>query len=195
VGESLVSDPLSSLGVLLDEVRGSLDDLSGSLSSLLGDTSGVGPDGLVGSRVDGLEGLSIEDLVPLFELLVEFLGVLGLEVIEVLLDVNTEDVFSVLSGVELADLLVLGLLLSSLVDLGLVNFDVHTWESSVLVGDEESTVAGSLHSTEDTVSSGGSVETDIKEGLEGSSFITMIVSGPVLSINLVVSWEHFIHVL
>ena len=176
-------------------MRSGLDNLSDGLSSLLGNACGAGSDLLVSGSVESFKGLATEGLVPLFELLVESLGVLRLELVEVFLDVDTEDVFSVLLGIEVLDELILGLLLSSLVDLSLLSLDVHTWESSVRVRDVESPVAGSLHGTEDTVTSGGGAETDIEESLEGSSFVSVVGRGVHASVNLLVTWEHLVHAL
>lgn len=58
--------------------------------------SNSGMDGLV----EGLEALSTESAFPLGELLLEFLGVVLLQVVVVSLDVTTEDVGLVFLGIE-----------------------------------------------------------------------------------------------
>lgn len=43
---------------------------------------------------------------------------------------------------------------------------VESWESLLVVGDEDTTIRGTLHGTEDSVTGRGSSETDIEVGLE-----------------------------
>lgn len=166
----------SGLSILFLGVLGLVDSVSGlggSVSgldalSLLSSASGGLADGGVDSGVVFLEGFAVEGNSPSTELLSELIGLLFLELVVVFLDVPSEDVSSVLSGVERE----LGFLdLSSLSafvgdDLGLL--DVGTGESLGVMGDVETTVTGTLHGSEDTVTGGGADETDIKEGLERS---------------------------
>ena len=168
VGELDVADPRVLLGVGHDVVTEVVDGLTHGLGSCAGLPGGGGADSGVDLLVKSLELLSAEGLFPLGELLIETLGVVGLEVIIIDLDVATEDVSGVLLGVEGG----LGLLgLDGLSALGgdeLGFGDVEAGESLLLVGDVEATVGGTLHGTEDTVTGGGADETDIKVGLEGA---------------------------
>jgi hypothetical protein len=168
VGELDVTDPRVLLGVGHDVVTEVVDGLADGLGNLAGLTGGGGADSGVDLLVKSLELLSAEGLLPLGELLVESLGVVGLEVIIVGLDVATEDVRGVLLGVERG----LGLLsLDGLSALGgdkLGLGDVEAGESLLLVGDVKATVGGTLHGTEDTVAGGGADETNIEVGLEGA---------------------------
>jgi hypothetical protein len=151
------SDVISGLGFLDLAVRG---------LACLGSASGLGTDGCVDLLVEILEGRFSEGLFPSGELLGELLGVLSLEGLVVSLNVSSEDVFSVFLGVKgllgLFDLSGLTSLVGNELSLG----DVGSGESLVLVGDVETTIDGSLHGTEDSVSSGGSDETNIEESLE-----------------------------
>jgi len=189
VGELDVADPSLSLGVGVDLETSVLDVVADGLGGLEGLASGGSADGGVDLLVHGLELLSIEGLLPLGELLVETLGVVGLKVIVVLLDVSTEDVRGVLLGVE-GGLGLFGLDgLSALVGDKLGFGDVEAGESLLLVGDVKATVGGTLHGTEDTVTGGGADETDIEEGLEGALVLVdlTVVHGVDGAVNLVVS--------
>lgn len=105
-------------------------------------------------------GLSVEllnvtslntSLLVLVELGGETLLIVVGKTLHVLSDVATEDVVAESLSVEL---------------LGL---DVETGEAALGVGDEDTTVGGTLHGTEDTGTSGGTGKTDIKESLEGAA--------------------------
>lgn len=69
-----------------------------------------------------------------------------------------------------------------------------TGESLVFMGDVESTITSSFKGSEDTVTGGGSDETNIEESLEWASlgvfFVTRAVVG---SINFIGSLEHVVH--
>lgn len=122
------------------------------------------------------------------------MGVVLLECLVVGFNVTTEDVGSVFLGVEgLFGLFYFGCF-TSFVGNNFGLSDVETWESLVFVGDVESTVTSSFHGSENTVSSGGSDETNIKESLEWASIALEFVSAVVGSINLVISLEHSVHV-
>merc|ERR1712046_506110 len=87
-------------------------------------------------------------------------------------------------------------LLSSLIGLDLSLLDTESWEYLLLVRDIKSSVTGSLHGTEDTVSSGGADETNIKVSLEWTlvtirNFSNLIVA----SIDLIVTLEHSVQSL
>jgi hypothetical protein len=123
---------------------------------------------LEGVLTDGGVGLSVELLeVTGIDLLLDVLGELGLvalliligEGLHVLSDVATEDVVAEGVGIEL---------------LGL---DVVTGETALGVGDEDTTIGGTLHGGEDTVTGGGADETNIKEGLEGAALAVIGLDG------------------
>ena len=113
---------------------------------------GVGADGLVGLEVLVLNVTSVNLLLDVLGELgaVALLIIIG-KVLHVLSDVTTGDVLAEGLGVEL---------------LGL---DVETGETVLGVGDEDTTVGGTLHGTEDTGTSGGTDKTNVKEGLEGTA--------------------------
>lgn len=189
-GEGHPFTSVSSLGVLgVEDLVASLGlGSSGLGAGLLGvGTSGALSDGGMDGGVVLLEGLSSESLGPLGELLAESLGVSFLKLVVVGFNVLSEDVLSVLSGIERRlGLLDLGGLTTFVGDnLGLA--DVSSGESLGLVGDVETTVTGTLHGSENTVTGGGADETDIEESLEGSG--TFSVGRDVVEItsDLVVS--------
>ncbi|KAJ5181861.1 hypothetical protein N7449_012008 [Penicillium cf. viridicatum] len=129
-------------------------------TSILIGLEGILTDGLVGIGVDLLEVTSVN-------LVLNVLGELGLvalliligEVLHVLGDVGTVDVVLEGLGVEL---------------LGL---DVVTGETAVGVGDEDTTVGGTLHGSEDTVTGGSTDKTNIEEGLEGAALAIIGLDG------------------
>jgi len=189
VGETDVTDPSLLLRVGHDVEAGVLNDVADGLGCLDSLAGGGSADSGMDFLVHGLELFSLECLLPVGELLVETLGVVGLKVIVVLLDVSTEDVAGVLLGVE-GGLGLFGLDgLSALVGHELGLGDMETGESLLLVGDVKATVGGTLHGTEDTVTGGGADETDIKEGLERALILVdlTIVHGVDGAINLGVS--------
>ena len=187
----MLSKPGSLLeGVLLDELASGLNNSSGDLALLLGWTVWVGSDSLVGGSIDFLEALSLKGLDPSRELLLLGSLILLSELVEVFLDVDSKDVLSVLLDGEdnLVLLLLLGSL-SSLIGLDLSLLDSVSWESSGRVRDVKTSVTGSLHGSEDTVSSGGTDETNIKEGLEWTLSIVALSNVVVGSVDLAVSSE------
>lgn len=113
---------------------------------------GVLPDGSVGLGVEVLEAVGLNIVVDvLLELgLVALLIVIG-KGLHVLSDVAAEDVLAEDFSVEL---------------LGL---DVEAGESVLGVGDEDTTVGGTLQDTEDTGTGGGAGKTNVEEGLEGTA--------------------------
>lgn len=176
VVELVVSLPLLALGVLLDEDALSLSDLladGGLLLSLcsLGGLSDLGVDLLV----EGLEGSNLslgQGGVPVVELFLEPVLVLLLEEVEVCLDVGTEDVVSVLLGVvSAASLALLNDGLAFLAGRLLLLLDVVAGESLGVVGHVDATVNCTLEGAEDSVTGGGSDETNIEEGAEGTSVL------------------------
>jgi len=123
---------------------------------------------LEGILTDGLVGLEVELLeVTSIDLLLDVLGELGLvalliligEGLHVLRDVATDDVAAQSLGIQL---------------LGL---NVVTGEAALGVGNEDTTVGGTLHGGEDTVTGGGTDETDIKEGFEGAALALLGLDG------------------
>lgn len=113
---------------------------------------GVGTDGLVGLEVLVFNVTSVDLLLDVLGELgaVALLIIIG-KVLHVLSDVTTGDVLAEGLGVEL---------------LGL---DVVSGETVLGVGDEDTTVGGTLHGTEDTGTGGGTDKTNVKEGLEGTA--------------------------
>lgn len=187
--ESLVSDPLSSLGILLDKSWGFLESLSGWLGVTLGLNSvWVGNDGSVNLFVKILAGLDLgggEGLGPVGELSLEFLGIVLLEGLHVFSNVGTEDSCSVCLGIEFSgNSLFTGRFTSLVFDLSDSSSGV-TWESLSLMWYVKSTIACSLKNTEDSGTSGGSLETNIEKSLEWSLvIITVIINVKVFSVDI-----------
>lgn len=129
----------------------------------------------MGLGVEVLKTLSLNVVVDvLLELTTETLLIVIGEGLHVLSDVTTEDVVSEGVGVEL---------------LGL---HVVTGESLLGVGDEDTTVRGTLHGTKDTGTGGGSLQTNIKEDLEGAALTIVGLGGLgelVLTIGLLNTGE------
>jgi len=175
------------LGVLgfVDSVTGLAGRGSGLGSLLLGTRASGGlADGGVDSGVVVLEGFAVEGLGPSGELLSELVGLVFLEHVVVLFDVDSEDVLSVLGSIERG----LGLLniggLSTFVGDDLSLGDVSSGESLGLVRDVQTTVTGTLEGTEDTVSGGGADETDIEESLERSGRVLNGLNVVDITVNL-----------
>lgn len=173
VGESVLSEPLLVLGVLLDELTGSLLDLLSDGCLLLSlDSVGVLSDLSVNLLVESLAvgGLCLgEACLPLGELLLEEILVLLLEEVHVGLHVVAEDVVSVLLGIVGAvGLALLDDLLASLSGGGLLLLEVVAGESLGVVGHVDAAVNCTLEGTEDSVTGGGSHETHVEESAEGS---------------------------
>lgn len=145
------------------------------LTSILVLLEGVLTDGLVGLSVELLNVTSLNtSLLVLVELGAEALLIVVGKTLHVLSDVATEDVVAESLSVEL---------------LGL---DVETGEAALGVGNEDTTVGGTLHGTEDTGTSGGTGKTDIKESLEGAAGALVGLSGlgeGVLTIGLLDTGE------
>jgi len=184
-----VSSGLSGLVLGSFSLENGVSGLGGSslgLSSLFLGTSASGglADGGMDSGVVILEGLAVEGLGPSGELLSENVGFVLLEHVVVLLNVSSEDVLSVLGGIERG----LGLLniggLSTFVGDDLSLGDVSSGESLGLVGDVETTVTGTLHGSEDTVTGGGADETDIEESLERSGRVLNGLNVVDVTVNL-----------
>lgn len=142
---------------------------------------GILTDGSVGLGVEFFQTVSLEVVVDvLVELrLVALLIVIG-QGLHVLSDVSTKDVLAKGVGIELFAFLVV------------------SRETLGVVGDVETAVRGSLQGTKDTGTGGGSVESNIKVGLERSASLTILTLSSlgdlVLSISLLNSGEVFIEV-
>jgi len=191
----LLAEPLAVLGVGLDKTGGLGDNLTDWLGGLLGGTGWGSTDGGVALGPDVLHVLGLSGfkaLSPLRELSLEGGSVVLLEHFVVLLDVSTHNVFLMDLGVEFGLLGGVGILdlLTTLVGNFLSLGDLETWETLLVVGDLETTIGGTLHGTENTVTSGGAGKTDIKESLHGSYTILPVVKDVVeLAIGLVLTLE------
>jgi hypothetical protein len=127
-----------------------------SLLLLLGE-GGISTDGLVGVLVDLLELVSSDALLLVAaELTVISLRILLKKLLHVVSDVTTEDVLAKNLSVEL-------LLLIAPAN-----------EATLAVRDVETTIKSTLHSSEHTAASGGTVETDIEKGLEGTTLVELL---------------------
>ena len=197
----MFSEPLATLGVLLDEGGLGGDNLTGGFgSSLLGvfglsTDSGVALGVKLGHVLDLSGG---QALLPLGELSVEDVGITLLEEIVVGLNVSTHNVILVDGGVVLGFFASVSLLdlLSTLVGDSFCFENLEAGESLLGVGDVETTVAGTLHGTEDTVTGGGADETDVEVSLEGASVLLDVVpDGEHLSVNLDLTFVKLGHVL
>lgn len=139
-------------------------------TGLLIGLEGVLTDGLVGLEVGVFKVASIDLVVDVLDELraVALLIVIG-EGLHVLSDVATEDVAAESLGVEL------------------LRLNVETGEAVLGVRDEDTTVGGTLHGTEDTGTGGGADKTNVKEGLEGAAGALVGLDGLgelVLTVNL-----------
>lgn len=125
--------------------------------------------------VESLKGgnLSLSKVCfPARELLLESVLVILLQSVEVGLDVGTEDVVSVLLGI--VNAANLALLLDSLASLSsdsLLLLEVVAGESLGVVGNVDTAINSTLEGTEDSVTGGGSDETNIEESSEGTSVL------------------------
>lgn len=126
----------------------------------LGLLEGVLTDGLVGLGVEILKTVGLNVVLNVLDELavVALLIVVG-QSLHVLGDVATVDVLAESLRVQL---------------LGL---DVVARESLLRVGDEDTTVGGTLEGTEDTGTSGGTGKTNVEEGLEGAALAIVGLSG------------------
>lgn len=175
-GESSGNGPFSVLGVLLDvTLVVSADGLSDSGSFLYSlDSFGVLSDVSVQLLVECFEGadLSLGEVgVPLAELGLESVLVFLLQVVHVTLNVETIDVISVFLGIVSTSSFAFFDDLASLSSSGSSLLDVISGESFGVMGYENTSINSTLQSTEHSVSSGGSDETNIEESLEWSSFL------------------------
>jgi hypothetical protein len=181
-----LSHPLLSLGVLENESGSSLDLLADGLVLALNlGSGGALSDGGVASLVDALKRFSLEGLLPDGELLLEGGGVLALQLVVVLLDVDAHDVLEMLLGREVSLGLLLLLdgntLLAATTSLGFL--PTEAGESLLVMGDVESTIASTLHGTEHSVTSGSSDETDIEVSLEWASLGVLVADVVELAVS------------
>jgi len=191
----LLAEPFAVLGVGLDKTGGLGDTLTDWLGNLLGSSTGGSADGSVSLGPELLHVLGLggfHALSPLRELSLECVSIVLLEHFVVLLDVTTHNVFLMDLGVEFGlfagffSLNLLTTLVGDFFGLG----DLETWETLLVVGDLETTIGGTLHGTENTVTSGGAGKSDIKESLHGSNTILPVVKDVVkLAIGLVLTLE------
>ena len=188
-GDSEVSDPLGSLGVLLDKLRLLLEDLSNWLGVSLGLNSvWFSNDGSVDLFVEFFAGLNLgggEALSPVGELSLEFLSVFLLEGFHVIGNVVSEDSCSVGFGVIFGlNSFRSGRFTSLVLNNGNLSSGV-TWESLGLMWNVDSTIASTLKDTEKSGTGGGSLETNIEKSLEWSLIIiSIIINVEVLSIDI-----------
>ena len=141
-----------------------------SLLLLLGE-GGLGADGGMGRLVHSLNLIGGDSsLEVLRELALERISILLLERLHVGSDVSSEDVLTQDLGVELG---VLGVLLVVEV----------TGETTLRVGDVETSIGGTLHGSEDTVTSRGTGKTDIEKDVEGTRSIIDLLNEEVLSVD------------
>ena len=108
--------------------------------------------------------------------------------LDAVLDVLAEKGLVLLGLVSLEGLLVLGDVLTEntlLKDFGveLLGLSVVAGEPLLAVGDQETTIDGTLEGGEDLGTSGGAVETDIKVGSEGAGGISNLLNIENLAIN------------
>lgn len=138
--------------------------------STLGLLERILTDSGVSLGVDVLKTISFDVIVDvLLELALVSLLIVISQSLHVLGNVATEDVLAEGLSIEL------------------LRLDIETGESVLGVGNEDTTVRGTLHDSEDTGTGGGSGKTDIKESLERSALLTINLSGlgqSVLSIGL-----------
>lgn len=193
-GESSVSDPLVTLGVLEDGLVTLLEDLSSwvLVSSSL-HSVWVGKNLLVDLLVEFLVGLNLgggKGLLPLAELSLELLWVFLLEEVGVVGNVSSKDSGSkdgsVINSLGLLNVLRLSSLVGDNLSLG----SLVTWESLGLVWNVKSSIASSLQDSEDSGSGGSGVDTNIEESLEWSLVLNIIINVEVLSVDVGVSSVH-----
>lgn len=197
--ESLLSEPLLSLRVLLDKSWSLLNNFSNwfvlSLLSLLGWALSNGiVDFLV--KVFELGNLSgSKAFFPLTELFLESSSIFLFKSVVICFNMTTEDVFLVNLWVEGALGLFLLFNLTSLVGCGFSFLNSVSWESLFVVWNVKTSITGTLESSEDSVTSGGAYKTNIEVGLEWSTVTHLgchIIDGTV---DFGVTLVHISHLL
>lgn len=178
--EFLLNSFFSLLGIL--SIGSILFVLSvGVLLFLFFDVDGVLSDFLVSLGVHFFNrfGLgSFEGFVPLRELFFEIFRAFFLEVFHVVVNMGSENSLSVDSGI---------------VGFFFVGVLGETGESLGVVRDVHASINGSFQGSEDSVTGGGGNETDIEDGLERLSSVTVVViDGVVFTINLGLSFVVFV---
>jgi hypothetical protein len=144
--------------------------LLAGLGVLLLGVAWVSSDGVVALLVHGLEGVAVDaGLHVLRELLGVGLLVVLLELLHVLGNVATEDVFAVGLGIEV------------------VLFVVVAWESLGGVWDIEATINGTLECAKDLVTGGGSGETGVQEASEWAWTVVAWLHVVLVTIDLLLS--------
>jgi hypothetical protein len=137
----------------------------GVLGSSLDNSFGVLSDIGVDFGEQGLDGFDLgggQSFFDLRELSLEIFGGLFLELGHVVIDMDSEDSFSVHGGV------------ISITRIGVLG---ESGESLLVVGDVKSTIGGSFHGSENSLSDSGVDNSDVEEGLEGSLLLDIIVNG------------------
>lgn len=172
IGETFIAEPFAAVFGTLGLANVSLEAdfsscrLRNKLFSATCFSSGGFPDGSMNGGIERLECLATKCFLPGTELSLEPSGVVGLQFVIVVLHMGTEDVFAVLLGVETGFSLLDFLCFTTLVGHDFSFGDVTSREALNTVRNVESTIACSLHGSENTVTSGSANKTDIKEGLE-----------------------------
>jgi hypothetical protein len=165
---NLLSDTVLSLlevaGLRLEFLQGFLLGL-GQTRLLFG--GGIGTDLFVGLGVQVLKGIRLNSGLDIAsELLLVGLFVFLLEVLHVVSNVDTVDV------------------VTDELSIGLLGLLVVARESGLGVGNGHATIDGTLQGTKDTGASGGSAETHIQVGLEGTGTLFSGLDFVVVSVNL-----------
>lgn len=143
--------------------------------------SGILADTFVSLSVQSFNGINfggLQAFSPLGELLLEVFLSLFLELIHVVVNMNTENTVSVdFSFVGVIFVLIL----------------VGTGETFGVMGDVHTTIDGSFKSTENTVTSGGGHQTEVQDGLEGMLAIHIVVDhGVVLTVDFSLTFVLFV---
>ena len=184
-----MSNPFSTLGVLLNKLWFFVNNLSGWLGITLGLNSiWVSNTGGVNLFVEIFAGLNFsgsEAFGPVGELSLEFLTVFFLERFHVVGNVVSEDSCSVSLGVEFSlNSFRSGRFTSLVLNNSNLSSGV-TWESLGLMWNVNSTIASTLKDTEDSGTGGGSLETNIEKSLEWSLIIIwIIINVEVFSVDI-----------
>lgn len=124
----------------------------------------------MGSIVDVLDGIRLNTVLNVaLEELTEALLIIISKLLHVLSDVAGNNV------------------LSEDISIKLLSLNVETGETLGGVGDVKTTIGGTLKDTEDTGTSGGSLETNIKEDLEGTGGVLNSLSEGELTGSLIIT--------
>jgi len=190
-GLSEFSKPFSTLGVFENSgISGSDNLLNWFLVSSFLYSLWVGDNRLVNLLVKILAGLGLSGgkaFLPSGELSGEFTWVFLLEGVHVDGNVVSENVISKDLSIE-CSLVFVGL--DSFSSLSLDLFDLSlfvTWESLGVMWAVDTSITCSLHDSEDSGTGGGWGKSNIKEGLEGSLVLHIVINVEIFSVNGVVA--------